>query len=334
MVKRLIKLDRTSQEPIYRQIVQSIINGIEKKLLDRGDRIPSINQICYEYNISRDTVMTAFNELKSKGIICSQPGKGYYITSTEIRPDENVFLLFDEFNSMKEDIYSSFIYHLKNKASVKVFFHHSSLRNFKNLIRENSGKFSSYVIMPGNLDNIGYILAMVGPEKVYLLDRIKTDTFNYPSVYQDHESDLYDALLQVIELLKKYRQLIYVQSGGKEPRGRVDGFTRFCNDFRMNHKVVKSLSDLKPTLYEAYIVGSDQALVELLKFSREYECKLGEKVGILSLNNCPLKEMLADGITSVSSDFREMGKLLAEMILSRKNQKIRVPSRMIVRNSL
>ncbi len=334
MTKRLIKLDRNSQVPYYQQIVQSIVNCIEKKVLERGDRIPSINQICYEFAISRDTVMAAFSELKSKGIISSQPGKGYYICGTETRPEENIFLLFDEFNSFKEDIYGSFIYHLKGKATVTVFFHHSNIRIFKNLIRDNTGKFSSYVIMPGNLENIGYILGMIVPDRIYLLDRSSTDSVNYPAVYQDFEDDLYEALVQGIELFKKYRQVIYVHSGTREPKGRLDGFTRFCNDFRINHRIVKNLAELKPTLYEAYIVGSDLALVELLKFSSEYGCKLGEKVGILSMNNCLLKEVLADGITSVSTDFREMGKLLAEMVLNRRNQKIRIPSKMIVRNSL
>jgi DNA-binding transcriptional regulator YhcF (GntR family) len=334
MVKRLIKLDRSVQVPYYQQIIQSINNCIEKKILIRGDKIPSINEICFEFNVSRDTVMAAFNELKSKGIICSQAGKGYYISSTENNNEENIFLLFDEFNKFRADIYDSLVHQLKGRATVNVFFHHSNLRIFKNLIKENLGKYTSYVIMPGNFDNIGYILGMISPARIYLLDRQKIDSADYPSVYQDFENDMYEALLQCNVLLKKYRSLIYIHSGSKEPRGRIEAYTRFCNDFNLTGRIVRNLSELKPTLYEAYIVSTDFALVELFRYSNEFGCKLGEKIGILSLNNCLLKEFIADGITSVSTDFKEAGKLLAEMILNRNNLKIRVTSKLIIRNSL
>ena len=84
-MKKVIQINSKSSSPKYRQIIDSVYNAIEKKSLLKGDKIPSINQICTEFNLSRDTVMMAFNELKAKGILLSQPGKGYYIATTEIQ---------------------------------------------------------------------------------------------------------------------------------------------------------------------------------------------------------------------------------------------------------
>ena len=54
--------------------------------------------------------------LKEKGILLSQPGKGYYIDSIEINTTEKVFVLFDELNAFKEDLYNSFLTSLNAKA--------------------------------------------------------------------------------------------------------------------------------------------------------------------------------------------------------------------------
>ena len=105
-MKKTIHIDLNSSKPKYRQIIESVILGIERKHFVKGDKVPSINQICSDFGLSRDTVMLAFNELKSKGILKSQPGKGYYITSTDIQHEEKIFMLFDELNAFKEDLYN------------------------------------------------------------------------------------------------------------------------------------------------------------------------------------------------------------------------------------
>lgn len=47
-----------------------------------------------------------------------------------------------------------------------------------------------------------------------------------------------------------------------------------------------------------------------------------------------LKEIVADGITTISTDFNLMGKSLAEMILNNQQVKIENPSRLILRKSI
>ena len=334
MVKRIIHLDLKSSLPKYRQIINSILLAIEKKSLKKGDKVPSINQICSDLNLSRDTVMLAFNELKAKGILFSQPGKGYYIVSTEIHQEENIFVLFDELNSFKEDLYNSLITNFKGKAIVDIYFHHFNYKVFKNLVGESIGNYTSYVIMPATFDNTSHLLSKLPKDKVFILDRLKPDLKTYTALYQDFENDFCDALNDGLELLKKYRKLVFVNTGGKEPAERVKGFERFCNTHGFNFQVVKSLDGVRPELYEAYFVISDRDLVEMVKLAREYKYKLGRKFGIVSFNDTMLKQVVAGGITTISTDFVEMGKTLADMVLNKKNGHIKNPSKLILRNSL
>lgn len=333
-MRKIIKIDSVSAKPKYRQIIDSIYNSIRNKRLKKGDKIPSINQICSKFNLSRDTVMAAFNELKAKGIVLSQPGKGYYIASTDIQRKEKIFVLFDEFNAFKEDLYNSLINSVKGKGSIELYFHHFNFKVFKNLILESIGNYTSYIIMPATFDNTSHLIAKLPVDKVYILDRLKPGLKKYPCIYQDFENDIFDALHEGDSLLKKYRKLIFVNPGGKEPEERVKGFEKFCKTQNYNYEVLTTLNGVKPQLYEAYFLISDRDLVELVNIAKKYKMKLGKKFGIVSFNDTMLKEVVADGITTISTDFKIMGKTIGEMVLNQENRQERNPSRLITRKSL
>ncbi|MFW6309630.1 MAG: GntR family transcriptional regulator [Prolixibacteraceae bacterium] len=333
-MRNVIHINPKSSKPKYRQIIESVYDAIERKSLAKNDKIPSINKICTEFNLSRDTVMAAFNELKAKGVLVSQPGKGYYVATTECRRKENVFMLFDEFNAFKEDLYNSLIHTLQDKANVEIFFHYFNFKLFRNLILDSIGNYTTYILMPATFSNTAHLLQKLPKEKVFLLDRQTEDLNDYPLVYQDFENDFYDALKEGEEQLKKYRKLIFINQEGKEPTERVAGFKRFCSEFNFKYRVLKSLDGTKPELYEAYFLTSDRDLVDLVKMAKRYKLKLGKKFGIVSFNDTMLKEVVAGGITTISTDFVKMGKTLGNMVLTGKTGRHRNPSRLIVRKSL
>ncbi len=331
---RTIYIDPKSSTPKYKQIIDSVYDSIERKILKKGDKVPSINQICSDYGLSRDTVMLAFNTLKEKGILISHPGKGYYINSVEIQYEEKIFVLFDELNAFKEDLYNSLMDNLKGNASVEVFFHHFNYKVFKTLINESIGHYTSYIIMPATFDNTSQLIQKLPRDKVFILDRLKPDLKNYPVVYQDFGKDFYDALVDGLPYLNKYRKLIFVNTGGKEPVQRVSGFEQFCKENNFEYEVIKSITGIKPSVYEAYFLISDYDLVKMVKIAKYYKLKLGKKFGIVSFNDTMLKEVVAGGITTISTNFTEMGETLAKMVLTRNCSQVRNPSRLILRNSL
>lgn len=329
-----IQIDDSLGVPKYRQIINSIYTAISIGELKLGDKIPSLNQICAEFDLSRDTVMVAFNELKAKGIINSIPGKGYYINSVEINVDQKIFLLFDELNAFKEDLYTSFLNSLDTKSNVDIYFHHFNYQVFKNLISESIGKYTSYVIMPATFDYTADVIGRLPHDKVYILDRLKDDLSDYPVVYQDFEKDVYDSLIEGNDLLQKYRELIMIFPGGKEPEGRMIGFQRYCKEKGFKSEIIRNLTNKEMKAGEVYFVPSDRNLVRLVKMAAEKNLQLGKDVGIVSFNDTVLKEVVAGGITTISTDFQQMGQTLARMIQERSAEKIRNHSSLIQRNSL
>jgi len=87
-------------------------------------------------------------------------------------------------------------------------------------------------------------------------------------------------------------------------------------------------------LYDVFLVPSDRTLVELVHQVQEYEYEIGIKFGIISFNESLFKQVVAGGITTISTDFIQMGQLLSEMVLQKKMVQIRNKSGIIVRKSL
>ena len=71
-----------NNESKYKQVVNFVIDSIAEGKLQKGDWIPSINEFRENYHLSRDTVFAGLSELKSRGIIASTPGVGYYIAES------------------------------------------------------------------------------------------------------------------------------------------------------------------------------------------------------------------------------------------------------------
>ena len=333
-ISDIFNIDEAAGIPKYRQLINSVCMAIEQGMLRKGDKIASINQICGSLSLSRDTVMLAFNELRASGIVISVPGKGYYIERTDLNFDKQVFLLFDELNVFKEDLYTSFLERLDNRTNVDIYFHHFNYHVYKELIESSVGKYSAYIIMPATFNNSFDVVRQLPQDKVYILDRLKPDLADYPVIYQDFGQDVFDGMMAGKDLFCKYSKLIMVFPGGKEPEERVAGFKRFCNQWNLESEIIRSVEKRNVQKGEAYIVVSDRNLVRIVKSAAMMNLRLGEDIGLVSFNDTMLKEVVAGGITTISTDFVQMGKALADMVINHKKIQVRNPSTLIVRKSL
>ncbi|TBN19019.1 GntR family transcriptional regulator [Hyunsoonleella pacifica] len=330
----MIEINTKISTPKYQQIVFSIEKAITQGELKKGDQIPSINAIKEKHNLSRDTVFMAFNDLKSRGVIQSVVGKGYYVTSENIKIKQKVFLLFDELNSFKEDLYSAFINNLNSHIEVDIYFHHFNLNVFKNVIKNNIGNYNHYVIMPANLDRTSETLQKLPEDKVYVLDQMPKDLQHYSGIYQNFAKDIYTNLEKAVALIKKYRKLLLIFSPDKQPVDMKEGFIKFCKKYNIPYSILDAMQDKTPEKGELYIVPEDKQLLQIIKKMKSKQYKLAEDIGIISYNDTLLKEIVEGGITTISTDFTAMGKRLAEMIQNNENQHIENPNRLILRHSL
>jgi len=331
---KVISINQKKNLPKYKQIISSIEKSIAEKRLKRGDKLPSVNKVSLEFEISRDTVLLAYDELKKRGIIYSILGKGYYVKSEDFSFEQRIFLLFDELNAFKEDLYNSFMENINRNTHIDIFFHYFNAEVFKKLIQENNGNYSKYIIMPTNLANAASIIKILPKEDVIILDQTNETLSNYPSVHQNHNKDIFNALESGRDKLVKYNKLILIFSSYKQPIGMREGFIDFCKKNQFNYDIISNFENDKIQKGDVYIIPDDRHLVNVIEQSKKQQLRIGQDFGIISYNDTPLKKVVADGITTISTDFKEMGHILAELILDQTKEQIENKSSLIVRNSL
>lgn len=318
----------------YKLIVNDVTSGIQAGIYKRGSRIPSINEFMYKFKLSRDTVFTGLSELKSKGIIDSKPGLGYFIASTRVSRQQKIFLLFNEFNAFKEELFSSFIQAIGKSVTVDLFFHNYNRSVFNTLISEANGKYTTYIIMSGKFKGLKPTLAGLNGQ-VYLLDHFHPELYGkYGAVYQNFENDTYEGLAFAADRIKKYSRIIMVQRDEKEPYERYNGLEKFSKEFNYTCEYIPSITNRPIAKGELYLVVNDMDIVELVKKAEKKKWTLGKEIGIISYNETPIKEVVSGGITTLSTDFTIMGETMSGLLNEKAIRMVENPWKLTFRRSL
>lgn len=334
-VTDLIQIDPSLTTPVYKQIVQSISRNIDNGVLNKDDMLPSVNQVSTEFSLARGSVFTAYNELRSSGIIDSIPGKGYFVLSTETRAKKKIFLLFSTFTPYKETLYNALLNSLPQETcSLDIYFHHHSIRMFETLIREQAGYYNTFVIMPEVNDITLGILQKLDLKHTFLLDvGLKEYRDNYPGVYQNFEKDIFSILMDSAHLVKKYKRLFLIFPDGLRTRDIISGFQKFGRKKVISAEVKSAIDVADIQKGDAFIVLDDNNLVDIILAAKEKNWQLGKDIGVISYNETTLKSVIGNGITTITTDFVAMGRTMAEMVVSGKREVIENPFIIIDRKS-
>ena len=90
------RINPDSPVPIYYQLKEIIVEGINSGQWRLGEMIPSENQLCREYNVSRNTAQRALDELVKDGILIRRQGVGTFVTEPKIEQAISHFYSFSD----------------------------------------------------------------------------------------------------------------------------------------------------------------------------------------------------------------------------------------------
>jgi len=337
-METIFEIDANRRTPKYLQIVHSVTKAIKQGRFKKGDRILSINELSNEYLLSRDTVQKAYDILEKDRVIEAVKGKGFYINRTDVLNYYKVLLIFNKLSSYKRMIYESFVKTLGKKGTVDLKIHHSNIKVFEDIVEEGLGAYDYYVIMPhfyNDIDRAVDIIKQIPTDQLIIMDKDLECSLKYAAVYQDFENDITEAMETQLESFRKYDELVMVHPKVSYPLEIIDGFRKFCFQNSFKHKVLDSISENeKLKVNQAYIVIEEIDLANIIKCCRAQNMKIGKDIGIVSYNDTPLKEILLDGISVISTDHSKMGETAAMFILEQRTEKLRNPFGFIPRNSL
>ncbi|RZK82137.1 MAG: GntR family transcriptional regulator [Pedobacter sp.] len=325
-----ISIDEYSATPKYLQLGSAIINAIEEGKLEKDNLLPSINELSIRLEVSRDTAEKGYKYLKSVGVIKSVPGKGYYIANVDFKQKLKIFLLFNKLSAHKKIVYDAFIAALGEDVAVDFYIYNNDFRLFKRFLANKKENYSHYVIIPHFIEGEEYardIINEIPKDKLILLDKkISGIDGEYAAAYENFEKNIYDALEEAREELSKYHTLkIIFPKRSYFPKEILDGFHRFCQQYAFSHHVVSNIVTEPINEGEVFINLMEADLVILLERLISMNFNIGDNIGVISYNETPLKKILLNGITTISTDFKFMGTVAADLILDNSKRHVEVP---------
>lgn len=335
LVDKIKSLSSINSLSKHEQLVHGIIEAIDLGILVVDDQLPSINQMVSELGFARKTIVKAYEELKHRGLVESKKLKGYFIISQETKVTLKIALLLFSFQRFQEEFYNSFRKELGKRFQIDVFFHHNNRTIFETIFNNIRGKYGMYVVAPIPDPSIRPLLTSIDPQKLLIIDRFLEMPDEYSYISQEFEEATYTKLVELLPSIRKYKKFVFFFANDKDyPPGILSAFQRFVSDNDIVSKVEKDYKPGSVKRGNLYFFISDTNLWEMLRDCRNNEYAIGEEVGILSHNDHVVKEIVFGGITTISSDFKEMARKAADHIKNQDMTKEIMPLNLIKRNSL
>ena len=337
-----INIDIYSKDPIYKQITDYVEKLVHDGQMPAGFQLPSMNELASELKISKETVKKAYGFLVERGIIDPKQGKGFYVAE-RTHSRMQVLVIFDKFSVYKQRMFTAFSDELGPYAEITILNHNQSVELFEYYLNSNLDRFDWYVIAPHfpldaeTQERAVRQLKRIPYRKLIMIDHLQPGiSGQFGAVYQDFQSDIHAGLLQGISDENKIDHLRVITLPtslyGEQIRKGVEFFAK------EQHIQVEFLKAVPINIQsgDTFLVLNSQLDAGLVGLARQIEAKglvIGRDVRIISYNEYDMNELVLGGLTTVSADFPEMGRIAAQMIRSRQLSRIHCPFRMTRRKT-
>lgn len=78
----LVRIDHTSEVPLFEQVAASVRTGAASGRIRPGDRLPSAREVAAALDINLHTVLRAYQDLRDEGLVTMRRGRGAVLTES------------------------------------------------------------------------------------------------------------------------------------------------------------------------------------------------------------------------------------------------------------
>ncbi len=335
LVQKVQRLEAISTLSKHERLVTGIIHAVEDGVVSKGDLLPSVNQMVKATGFARQTIVKAYGELRDRGIVESRHRLGYFVANDATKQQVKLALLLYTFHPFQQVFYNTLREDLGERAQIDLYFHHNNVSVFEAIFSNIATQYGLYLISPIQHPRAKELMQTISPQKLLVIDRYDLPGPDYPYVGQRFEAPTYQSLLALADTLREYQRLVlFFHPYADYPPGVLRAFSRFLEDYQLEGEVQSHYQLGSVTRGTVYITVGDADLWALLKDCKQQHLQPGKEVGILAHNDSPIKEIIADGVTTFSTDFEEMAHRAAQYVRDRQYVCEEIPSRLIRRNSL
>jgi GntR family transcriptional regulator len=83
----VFRLNSRSDRAPFRQLVDQVVNAVERGQLQGGDQLPSVREVVRQITINPNTVHRAYRELEHLGLVEGRLGLGTFVKASADAPE-------------------------------------------------------------------------------------------------------------------------------------------------------------------------------------------------------------------------------------------------------
>ena len=333
--EKIKELGQFSTLSKHEHIVDGLIHAIDEQLLERGDQLPSINKMSEEIGYARKTIVKAYEDLKARGIVESKNYIGYFVASTVTTQKLKVALLLYAFHAFQESFYNALRDEISEGVQLDVFFHHNNPEIFSAIVDNIARKYGKYIIAPIESASTIETLKQIPPQNLIIADRFVDFGTKCCYVVQEFEQATLNTLRELKPSISRFNKfMLFFNDNADYPVGVKNAFLSFVEEESIPHEVANAYRQKFLKKGMVYLLINDNELWELLKDCKAAGLTPGIDVGILSHNDSAVKELVEGGITTFSTDFKTMGRIVAQSLYKEEVFKKVIPTSLIKRQTL
>lgn len=337
-----LRLDRSSNAPLYHQLKELIKKDILSNQLTVGTQVPSEREMCEIYHVSRITATRATADLVKEGFLQKEPGRGTFVADSSSHSDKTHVLGIGLYEAQYLHIpfFSTIIAGATEAACAAGY--HIQLIVTKGVSDKEQGSLYDRMLDQKKVDGL-----IVIDHAVSDADLIDMHTHGVPVVLFDRTVlgyDFYSVLVdnrggafQLVEYLNNlgHKDIGYVTPGFSLPpvRERYEGYRsalqirgldfhpEWVIDYKQNiedgnfEAAIARLMQLKhrPT---ALIFHEDYAAIKAASLLYKLDYRIPRDISITGFDNIPQSAISLPSLTTVDSRLADMGRFMAKVLLS------------------
>ena len=335
VLEQVYEMEAVSGLSKHEQLVNGILNAIQNKGLAQGDMLPSVNELINEFGFARETIAKAYKELVSRGIVASKNRVGFFVANVNIKQHLRIALVLFAFDAFQEMFYKTFRSGLGKDVHIDIFFHHNNIDVLESIVNTVKGKYGMYVVAPIPHNKTPAILGGLPMDKFLMIDRYEPIPGDYSYVAQEFRHSSYEAFAALADTIRQYRGMVYYHRPAADtPIEILQAYKKFVKDYRIKSEIRPEYLPGTLEKGKVYFTINNAELWAMLKDCKQMKLKPGKDIGILSHNDDIVKELIFDGITTYSTDFKLMAERAAAFVLNREKMQEIIPTVLIRRRSL
>ncbi len=357
-------LNKDSTMPLYKQLKEKIKNKIEKEDYELGNVIPTEQELCNMFAVSRHTVREAVSELVNEGLVEKIQGKGTVVISRqEVNNIKNTVGIIVPF--LDESLISKIIVGVEkviNNSNLKLLFTHT----------DNDEKIQSKYIRQFRKDNVGGLIIFPVENETVDEEIKKLEKDGFPFVLIDRLIENVDSNYVIVNNIgggykavdhlinlghKKIGFISHVYWNTSTVRSRYQGYLRVLEEYHIplkeeyvlkydytkiesietKNKIKRYLTrDDRPT---AVFCVNDYIAIDILNMAREIGLRVPEDLSVVGFDNNDILSRFNIPLTTINQPKEQIGKKAAEIILSQIQdgskdfQQVVLPTKLIERES-